>query len=274
MPDRKSRRPPQRDRERRPDRQSPGRGEAARQPGDPALLFGVHAVTEAWANPRRVCRRLWATRAAWETLARTPLPQGVARPDPLIGDRQALDALVGPGVVHQGLVLDAAPLPEPGLDTLLEGLGGQAVLVVLDQVTDPHNVGAILRSMAAFGAAGLIVQDRHAPPVTGTLAKTASGAVEHVPIVRVVNIARALDDLSEAGFLTVGLAEEADGVLGDAAASSRVAFVLGAEGPGLRRLVRERCDRLVALPTRPPIASLNVSNAAAIVLYAAATARP
>ncbi|MEQ9815466.1 MAG: 23S rRNA (guanosine(2251)-2'-O)-methyltransferase RlmB [Azospirillaceae bacterium] len=267
MPARKSRPPPPRGRAPRPDRPD-------RQAGDPALLFGTHAVAAAWANPRRTCRRLWATRQAWETLSAVPLPADLARPRPLIGDRQALDALVGPGAVHQGLVLDAAPLPEPDLDTLLDGLGGEAVLVVLDQVTDPHNVGAILRSMAAFGAAGLIVQDRHAPPVTGTLAKTASGAVEHVPIIRVVNIARALDDLAEAGFHTVGLAEEAEVALGDAAASPRVAFVLGAEGPGLRRLVRERCHRLVALPTQPPIASLNVSNAAAIVLYAAAIARP
>jgi 23S rRNA (guanosine2251-2'-O)-methyltransferase len=181
-------------------------------------------------------------------------------------DRALLDSLL-PGTVHQGIALDAAPLPETHLNDLLAKQ--PRLLVVLDQVTDPHNVGAILRSAAAFGAEGVILTERHAPGMTGTLAKTASGALEHVPLVPVVNLARALEQLREAGFWCIGLAEEGEKSLGAHDLSGATALVLGAEGDGLRRLTRERCDALAKLPTQGAIGSLNVSNAAAIALYEA-----
>lgn len=192
------------------------------------------------------------------------------RPAPKLVDRDSLDGLVGPSAVHQGLVLDAAALASPTLEELAPRSDdkGLATIVMLDQVTDPHNIGAILRSACVFGATGLVVQDRHAPPVTGALAKTASGAVEHVPIVRVKNLSRALDELRDAGFFSIGLAEGADQNLADIGPPKRLALVLGSEGSGLRRLVRERCDVLAAIPNKGNLASLNVSNAAAVALYA------
>jgi 23S rRNA (guanosine2251-2'-O)-methyltransferase len=193
---------------------------------------------------------------------------GLKRPVPVAADRDVIDRLLPPGAVHQGLALDAEPLPETTLDDVLIAAGdGPLMLVLLDQVTDPHNVGAILRSAAALGARGMIVQARHAPEVTGVLAKAASGAVDVVPILRETNLARAIEQLRDAECDVVGLAEEADVPLGDLPLSARVVVALGAEGEGLRRLVAEKCSRLASLPTRPPIGSLNVSNAAAIALY-------
>ena len=239
--------------------------------GDNALLYGHHAVAAAWANPARRCRRLWATPRAWAHLTDQLSEPPADRPPPTITDRDALDRLVGPGAVHQGLVLDAAHPPSPSLDALARqsSAHGRTIIVALDQVTDPHNVGAVLRSAAVFGATGLIVQDRHAPPITGALAKTASGAVDLVPIVRVTNLARALDSLKQEGFFAVGLAEQAEEPLGSLDLPDRLVVALGAEGEGLRRLTRERCDVLATLPSRGPMASLNVSNAAAVALYAA-----
>lgn len=255
--------------ERPPPRHAPAGGRPQAGPrrggGDPSrFLWGVHAVRAALANPARRCRRLLVTAQSRESVADI-LPATLAVE---IVDRQTLDALL-PDAVHQGVALEAEPLAEPDLEDVLESVPTDAplLLVVLDQVTDPHNVGAILRSAAAFGAAALVVQERHSPPVTGTLAKSASGGVEIVPVVRVTNLARALDRLREAGLFCLGFDSEADRDLQAVDPGMRVALVMGAEGPGLRRLTRERCDMMAKLPTQGPVASLNVSNAAAIALY-------
>lgn len=226
-------------------------------------LFGTHAVLAALANPERRCRTLLVTKAGESLLPRhLPLKAQIA-------DAGALAKRLPAGAVHQGLALCAAPLREPDLEeacALADGTKGH--LLVLDQVTDPHNVGAILRSAAAFGARAVVVTERHAPAVTGTLAKAACGALEHVPLVRVTNLARALDALAALGYWRVGLAEEGERVIAELPPVDNVALVLGAEGAGLRRLTREHCDLLVRLPTDGPISSLNVSNAAAVALYA------
>src|SRR5258708_24213482 len=172
---------------------------------------------------------------------------------------------------HQGVVIEVEPLGELWLDDLLVSAPERAVLLVLDQVTDPHNVGAILRSAAAFGAIGLVTQDRHSPPESGVVAKAASGALERVAWARVVNLARALEDIASAGFWRIGLTGDADTDLKDALGPARVALVLGAEGPGLRHNTREHCDALARLPISYSVESLNVSNAAAVALYAART---
>lgn len=226
-------------------------------------LYGVHPVQAALGNPVRRIKRLLATPEAAEQLAELPRQLIVEA-----ADRAALDRLL-PGAVHQGLALLADPLPETTLDAVIDTAEEDCLLVVLDQVTDPHNIGAVLRSCAAFGAAALVVQERNSPPSTGTLAKAASGAMELVPIVRVVNLARSLRDLKLAGFRCIGLDGEAVTELEAALQPGKLALVLGAEGEGLRRLTGETCDLLARLPTTGPIASLNVSNAAAIALYAA-----
>ena len=191
--------------------------------------------------------------------------------DPLqILDRAAFDRLLPEGAVHQGWALEVDPLLEADLDDVLraaEVAQGRSIVLVLDQVSDPHNVGAILRSAAAFGALAIIIGEHGAPPATGVLAKAASGALDTVPLVRAVNLARALDKLKEGGFWCCGLDETAPASLASVDLGPRVALVLGSEGAGLRRLVRERCDYLARLPTRPMLPSLNVSNAAAVALY-------
>ncbi|MDD5586230.1 MAG: 23S rRNA (guanosine(2251)-2'-O)-methyltransferase RlmB [Alphaproteobacteria bacterium] len=236
------------------------------------MLWGVHAVREAWLNPRRQCFNLWLTEAGKSALAGTLAAAALddmKRPSPVIVDRNELDRLLPPNSVHQGVALETAPLPEPLLHAVLKAAQQPDLLIVLDQVTDPHNVGAILRSAAAFGAGAVILTERNAPSTTGVLAKTASGAVEHVPLVHVINLARALIELQEAGYWCVGLAEEATRNLSEIDLSAKTALVLGAEGEGLRRLTREHCDELARLPTGGAIGSLNVSNAAAVALYEA-----
>ena len=233
------------------------------------FLYGRHAVAAALGNPARKLRRLYVTDEALATELGAPADLDVS-----IGAKPELDRFLAgrgmEGAVHQGVALLAEPLAAPTLDDLL---GGDATgpLVILDQVTDPHNVGAILRSAAMFGAAALIVTDRHAPHESAVLAKAASGALELVPIVRVVNLARALRELGAAGYWRVGLAEGGE-TLQPGAPGAKVALVLGAEGPGLRRLTIEHCDALVALPAAPNathgFTTLNVSNAAAVALYA------
>jgi 23S rRNA (guanosine2251-2'-O)-methyltransferase len=183
-----------------------------------------------------------------------------------------LDRRLGPDTVHQGALAEAEPLPEPSLAELAAGSAGRPLLV-LDHVTDPHNVGAILRSAAVFGAGGLVMTRRHSPPLDGTLAKSASGALEHVPVALVQNLARALAELKEAHVAVIGLDGEATERLEEAALPDRLALVLGAEGKGLRQLTRDSCDRLVRVATDGAFTSLNVSNAAAVALHWAATGR-
>jgi len=235
-------------------------------------LYGRHAVAAALANPARRVRRLIAvpeTAAALRSLATAAtarLPAGA----PEVLDRRGFEMLLPQGAVHQGMALAAEPLPARDIDDVLDGIAdtvGPHIIVLLDQVTDPHNIGAVLRSAAAFAARAVIVPEHGAPPVTGALAKAASGALEAVPLLRVTNLARSLDRLKEAGFWCLGLEEGAAASLTETDAGARVALVLGAEGSGLRRLTRERCDLLARLPTRGQPASLNVSNAAAIALY-------
>ena len=240
--------------------------------GSPYWLFGVHPVEAALRNPRRRPHRLLHTaeaaahHAALLQLAKTR-PEGAPRLEPT--DREAIARLLPPGAVHQGLALLAEPLPPVDVYEVCDGLAeaDRAALLVLDQVTDPHNVGAILRSAAAFGARAVICTERHAAAETGVLAKAASGALELVPLVAVTNLARAMETLKEAGLWCVGLAAEAGRTIAEADLADKTAIVLGAEGSGLRRLTREHCDLLVRLPTAGPIAHLNVSNAAAVALY-------
>jgi 23S rRNA (guanosine2251-2'-O)-methyltransferase len=229
-------------------------------------FYGRHAVIAALENPDRVIRKLWCTR---EAAAGLDLPVNL----PLVyADGADMGRMVPPDAPHQGLVAEVEPLPDVWLgDVLLEAEQNPRPLLVLDQVTDPHNVGAILRSAAAFDALAIVTQDRHAPPESGVLARAASGALESVPWVRVVNLARALDEIAQAGYWRIGLAGEAQQTLAQALeGSARVALVLGAEGDGLRHNSMAHCDILARLPISARMESLNVSNAAAIALYAAA----
>lgn len=234
-------------------------------------LFGAHAVEAALANPNRQIQRLLATARAAESLKNPESHLSKSQPIEICTSEE-ISAVLSPGAVHQGLALEAAPLAQPPLDQVLAKASQiSASLVFLDQVTDPHNVGAIMRSAAAFGAAAVVVQDRHAPPITGTLAKSASGAAEVIALVRVTNLSRAMDEVIEAGYFCIGLAGDAEESFQNFDFPDKVALILGAEGPGLRRLTREKCDMLLHLPTEEPISSLNVSNAAAVALYAIAT---
>ena len=228
-------------------------------------LWGKHAVAAALDNPDRKVLKAWATRDA-ATYMQFPRDVPVT-----LADVADLARLVPHDAPHQGVVIEVEALEDAWLDGILNDAPERAVLLVLDQVTDPHNVGAILRSAAAFGAIGIITQDRHSPPESGVVAKAASGALERVPWVRVVNLARALEEIAEAGFWRIGLTGDADMDLKEAFGSPRVALVLGAEGPGLRPNTREHCDALARLPISDAVESLNVSNAAAVALYAAST---
>ena len=247
---------------------------ASRKPARAALppertIFGLHAAEAALQNPKRGIRHAYVTENAalklGSLIGARKIPMTALHPN-------EFDALAGAGAVHQGVVLETEPLAQPSLDEFLDTLpeGAPAAVAMLDQVTDPHNVGAVLRSAAAFGIAGLIVQDRHSPPLTATLAKAASGALEHVPVIATVNLARALERLKERDFICAGFDSEAAHMFGpEAAAAHRVAFVFGAEDKGLRRLIREGCDALYALHAPGTMKSLNISNAAAIVFYEA-----
>jgi 23S rRNA (guanosine2251-2'-O)-methyltransferase len=230
-------------------------------------FWGRHAVAAALANPERVINRVWVSRDA---AAQFDFPAGMTIS---FAEAPDLGRLVPRDAPHQGIVAEVEPLEDIWLDDLISDAPEGRPLIVLDQVTDPHNVGAILRSAAAFDALGIVTQDRHAPPESGALAKAASGALEIVPWVRVVNLARALDDMAEAGIWRVGLSGEGDMTIAEALGPPKVALVLGAEGEGMRQNTESHCDALARLPMSGRIESLNVSNAAAIALYAAAQAR-
>ena len=248
---------------------APGRPERGHTDGR-YWIYGHHAVQAALDNPRRRLSRLLLTAEA-----ETELGAEVAAARGRLGDRlsvaratrEELSDRLGREAVHQGIAVEAWPLPSPALDAVLAEASPDATLLVLDQVTDPHNVGAILRSAAAFAAAAVIVTQHHSPPETGSLAKAASGGLEQVPLIRVANLAQALQSLKKAGFWCLGLAAEGAVPLASANLAGRIALVLGAEGGGLRRLTREQCDLLVRLPTQTGLVQLNVSNAAAIALY-------
>jgi len=234
----------------------------ATKPENRPRFWGRHAVAAALANPDRAIVRIWATREAaadYEIDRSVPVT---------FADVADLGRMVPRDAPHQGIVAEVERLDDILLADLLDRAEDRRPLLVLDQVTDPHNVGAILRSAAAFGALGVVTQDRHAPPESGALAKAASGALETMAWVRVVNLARALDDMAEAGFWRIGLAGGAEMTLADALGPARVALVLGAEGEGMRQNTEAHCDAVARLPITG-IESLNVSNAAAVALYAA-----
>lgn len=231
---------------------------------DRAILYGWHTVSAALANPKRKFRRLLVTENAANRLTeeglKAPVTPELVRPG-------AIDAMVSADAVHQGILAEVDPLPSPDISTLPQ----KGLVLVLDQITDPHNVGAIFRSASAFNVAAIVTTARHSPEATGVLAKSASGALEHVPLVTVQNLARALDALKERGFMTVGLDSEGDGDLSAIPLVEPLALVLGAEGKGLRQLTRQTCDAVARLDMPGAIKSLNVSNAAALSLYIAAS---
>lgn len=236
----------------------------------PLRLFGLHAVEAALRNPARKVIKLTATENAERRLA-DALGGSLGHPVEHASPRD-LDRILGADTVHQGVMLETEHLPEPDFSELIETAAGRP-LIVLDQVTDPHNVGAILRSAAAFGAAGLVMTRRHSPPLNGVLAKSASGALEVIPVALVQNLSRALDELKDVGFTVIGLDGTADAAIEEADWSLPTALVMGAEGKGLRELTAKTCDRLAKITTDGPIESLNVSNAAAVALHTAALAR-
>jgi 23S rRNA (guanosine2251-2'-O)-methyltransferase len=234
------------------------------KPDSGLWLYGLHAVRAALANPKRHAKRAVLTQRAAEDIGAKLL--GRVRQETAESD--AIGRLLPHGAVHQGAALLVEPLPERDLEDTLAALApGRRIVAVLDQVTDPHNEGAILRSAAAFGVSAIIVQDRHAPPESGALAKAASGALDRIPRIAVVNIARALEQLGRLGFWRIALVADGDEPLGQAAPQGDVAVVLGAEGAGIRRLVRERCDASAFIPMAAGEDSINVSNAAAIAFY-------
>ncbi len=226
-------------------------------------LYGLHAVRAALANPRRKVKRAVMTARAAEEIGTKLL--GRVRHE--ITQIDTVARLVPPGSVHQGVALQCDPLSKLSLADAIKPSERRRIVLVLDQISDPHNEGAILRTAAAFGASAVVVQDRNAPPESGVLAKAASGALDIVPLVTVVNISRALDELGKLDFWRIALASDGEAPLKDAAGTGDVALVLGSEGSGIRRLVREHCDAAAFVPMEAAMDSLNVSNAAAIALY-------
>jgi 23S rRNA (guanosine2251-2'-O)-methyltransferase len=255
---------------------NPGAGKPGAQPGragrprsqgrahDAAVLYGWHTVKAALENPQRRFHRILATEAAIRRLTEDSLALPIA-PTPVRPEDIA--AVAGASAVHQGLYAEADPLESPELEDVVTG----GIVLALDQITDPHNFGAILRSAAAFSVKAVVTTERHSPQASGALAKAASGALEYVPVVTVVNLARALDELHDLNTLLVGLDSGGDADLAAMTLSAPLALVIGAEGKGLRHLTRARCDAIARLAMPGRIASLNVSNAAAVALYVAST---
>jgi 23S rRNA (guanosine2251-2'-O)-methyltransferase len=237
------------------------RGEAA---DGPVILYGWHTVAAALANPQRNIRKLILSENAARRLADENIDTRVT---PEIVRPALIDARLGPDAVHQGFLAEADPLPSPDIETLPE----DGIVLVLDQITDPHNVGAIMRSAAAFAVKAIVTTARHSPEATGVLAKSASGALELVPLVTVQNLARALTEMNDRGFLTVGLDSAGGETLGAVELRQPLALVLGAEGKGLRQLTRETCSTVARLDMPGEIKSLNVSNAAVLALYIGAS---
>jgi len=229
-------------------------------PDGPVILYGWHTVAAALANPERTIRKLLLTENAARRLADDHVETRVT---PEIVRPSLIDQRLGPDAVHQGLLAEADPLPSPDIDDLAQ----EGIVLVLDQITDPHNVGAILRSAAAFAVKAIVLTARHSPEATGVLAKSASGALELVPLVSVQNLARALNQLNDRGFMTVGLDSLGSENLGAMTLRQPLALVLGAEGKGLRQLTRETCSAVARLDMPGEIKSLNVSNAAVLALY-------
>jgi 23S rRNA (guanosine2251-2'-O)-methyltransferase len=234
------------------------------RPDGPIILYGWHTVTAALGNPKRRIRKLQLTENAARRLAEENI---ATRVEPEMVRPSVIDQQLGPDAVHQGLLAEADPLPAPDMAALARG----GMVLVLDQITDPHNVGAIMRSAAAFGVNAIITTARHSPEATGVLAKAASGALELVPFITVQNLARALIELNDNGFMTVGLDSAGESNLAALKLEAPLALVLGAEGKGLRQLTRETCRVVARLDMPGEIKSLNVSNAAVLALYIGAT---
>jgi 23S rRNA (guanosine2251-2'-O)-methyltransferase len=242
----------------------PARRDREASPDGPVILYGWHTVAAALANPQRQIRKLLLTENAARRLADDNIDTRVT---PEIVRPSLIDIRLGPDAVHQGLLAEAEPLPSPDIEDLAQ----EGIVLVLDQITDPHNVGAILRSAAAFAVKAIVTTARHSPEATGVLAKSASGALEMVPLVTVQNLARALSQMNDQGFMTVGLDSAGSEDLGAMTLRQPLALVLGAEGKGLRQLTRETCSAVARLDMPGEIKSLNVSNAAVLALYIGAS---
>lgn len=257
----------------RGDRPKQSREQRSASPRLPrASLYGFHAVSEAWMNEERSIEALYVTDQGlktFEDLLAQAQSAELKRPTPTEVDKHTLEKLLPQGAVHQGLAMVCPVIQESSVqDFIISSTNKKSILVMLDQVTDPHNIGAILRSACVFGLDGMIMQRKHAPFLDGVLAKTACGAVEHVPVAYETNLNRSLEELQAAGFFVYGLDERGDDLNDLKDLPDKIVLVMGAEGPGLRRLVKENCDSLLRLPTSGPISSLNVSNAAAVTFYA------
>ncbi len=238
-----------------------------------ANIYGFHAVSAAWLNEDRVIKALYITEQAqrgFEDVLLESRRMNLKRPAPVIIDKHKLEKMLPRGAVHQGIAIACLNLEQSDIQDFIIGAHSRekTALVILDQVTDPHNVGAIMRSACAFGANGIIMQRKHAPELTGVLAKTACGAIEHVPVAYETNLSRAIEALQKEGFFIIGLDERGQDISKiEIKDFDKYAIVLGAEGAGLRRLVKDSCDILACIPMSDTMPSINVSNAAAVAFY-------